>query len=369
MIARPAAMLAGVLFAMSPVTGHAEPTETDYARINAAIATGHAAPRYALLAEAAQGFETSVNKLCQAPAPRDLSHARDAFGAALNAYMGIEHIQHGPVELFMRRFRLHYWPDKGSRGARQLRVLLAKRDKAILAPDHFARSSVALQGFPVAERLLFGADEAKTVAAAADGDYPCHLLMAVAHNIAAMATAMRTDWTPGTNGSYVDEIRAAGSKNARFANHKAATADFVKGIHTELELMVDTKLDRVVGRKTGTPRPHRAETWRSGHALGNIIANLTAMRAMYEGEGGPGLKALLGPGNAERAALLSKAFDQTLATAKSIRLPLAKAVVDPKARPVVERLALEARALKVLISGELAPALGTPLGFNALDGD
>lgn len=90
---------------------------------------------------------------------------------------------------------------------------------------------------------------------------------------------------------------------------------------------------------------------------------------MYEGEGGPGFRHLLGPAHEALAALMSKAFRQTLATARTIRLPLARAVADPAARPSVVQLATEVRALKELVSGKLAPALGTPLGFNALDGD
>ena len=42
---------------------------------------------------------------------------------------------------------------------------------------------------------------------------------------------------------------------------------------------------------------------------------------------------------------------------------------DPARRPAVEKLRREAAALKRLLADRLAPALGLPLGFNALDGD
>jgi predicted lipoprotein len=44
-------------------------------------------------------------------------------------------------------------------------------------------------------------------------------------------------------------------------------------------------------------------------------------------------------------------------------------VIDPTARPNVEKLHLEVRALRQIIAQRLAPALGFEVGFNALDGD
>jgi predicted lipoprotein len=179
-----------------------------------------------------------------------------------------------------------------------------------------------------------------------------------------MAGGLRADWT-----SFVNELSNPGGADARYESHKAVTAEFVKGLHTALIALADLKLDPVLGKSLGEAMPRRAESWRSGRSPRNIARNLDALRAMYEGENGPGLKALLPAADTALADLLSGAFEQTLATARAIDGPLARAVADPAKRPAVERLAREVRALKQLVSGRLAPALGTPLGFNALDGD
>jgi len=342
--------------------------EADYARVNASLARGHAIPRNRKLAQAAAAFDSSAAAFCRSPTPRDFKAVRAAFHAALDRWMAVEHIRHGPVELLMRNFRIYYWPDKRSRGARQMRQLLSRQDDAILAPDRFRSESVAVQGFPAAERLLFDADTAEALITGANGDYTCRLLAAIAANVAEMAAGMAANWTEGPS-SFLNDLRHVGGTDARFASHKEATADFVKGMHTTLQLMTDMKLDRVLGKSIAAARPRLAESWRSERSLRNLDLNLEALLAMYEGEGGEGLRNLLGPSDEALAALLSKAFRQTLATARSIRIPLASAVSDPTMRPPVEQLAKEIRALKELVSGKLAPAIGTPLGFNALDGD
>jgi len=133
--------------------------------------------------------------------------------------------------------------------------------------------------------------------------------------------------------------------------------------------MAEMKVDRVMGKSAETARPRRAESWRSGRSLRNVVRNLEALRSLYEGEDGPGLRHLLDPSDAGLADLLSRAFRQTLETARSIRPPLFRAVADPAAREALARLSAELHGLKKLVGGRLAPALGTPLGFNALDGD
>lgn len=365
-LARPA-----VWWLLAVMLAHAPPVhagEAAYARVTASIAHGHAIPRYRALSKAAAGFAAAATGFCGSAPPRDPAAVRAAFHAALDRWMAVEHIHHGPVEFYMRNFRLYFWPDRRSRGARQLRMLLQGRDRAVLAPGKFASASVAVQGFPAAARILFGKDTARKLVSGADGDYPCSLLAAIGRNIADIAAGMASNWTDGPD-AFLNELRRAGGADTRFASHKEAAAAFVKGMYTALQTMTDLKLDRVLGKSIGAARPHRAESWRSGRSLRNLIVNLEALQALYQGENGEGLRNLLGPADAALDAAMSKAFRQALATARAIRHPLAQAVTDPAARPAVERLAKEIRALKDLVSDRLVPAFGTPLGFNARDGD
>ena len=115
--------------------------------------------------------------------------------------------------------------------------------------------------------------------------------------------------------------------------------------------------------------PRLAESRLSGRSLGNVIDNLAALRALYEGENGPGLGDLARTADPKLHKLLRKAFRITLGTARDIGRPLEEAAADAALRPKAEKLALQVRALKQIVRDRLAPALGFPVGFNALDGD
>ena len=342
--------------------------EADFARVNESLALGHAAERYRRLSGAAADFGAAARASCDAPPPRELDGAAAAWRAAMDAWMSVEHVHHGPIELHMRRFRLHFWPDRRGRGGRQIQALLSGPDAARASPETLRSASVAVQGFPAAERLLFDARLRANLESGAEGDSACRLLVAVAGNLADMSARLSSEWS-AEGAAFPREIREAGSESSRFASHRDATAEFVRGAHAALQVMAEMKVDRVMGKSPESARPRRAESWRAGRSLRNVVLNLEAIQAMYEGENGPGLRRLLDPSHADLAGLLSRAFRRTLETARSIPPPLSRAVVDPAAREGLARLSAQLRGLVALVGGKAAPALGAPLGFNALDGD
>ena len=348
--------------------GASADAEANFARVGESLASGHAAERYRRLAEAAADFDEAARASCDSPPPRKLDGVTAAYHAAMDAWTSVEHVRHGPIELHMRGFRMHFWPDRRGRGGRQVQALLSSPDAARLSPETLRSASVAVQGFPAAERLLFDGGPRESVANGAGSDPACRLLVAIAGNLADMSARLSAEWS-AEDAAFRQEIRDAGSENSRFASHREATAEFVRGAHTTLQVMAEMKVDRVMGKSTESARPRRAESWRSGRSLRNVVRNLEAIRAMYEGENGPGIRHLLGPSHADLAGLLSRAFRQTLETARAIPSPLSRAVVDPAARDALARLSAQLRGLMALVGGRVAPALGAPLGFNALDGD
>ena len=136
-----------------------------------------------------------------------------------------------------------------------------------------------------------------------------------------------------------------------------------------MRFVADAKLRPVVGDSLQAARPHLAESRSSGRSTRNAVGNLEALQALYLGEGGPGLAALAGVADARLDRLLRKAFRLTLEAARSIEGPLENAATDPAARAKAERLTTRVRALRQIVRDRLAPALGFPVGFNALDGD
>ena len=76
-----------------------------------------------------------------------------------------------------------------------------------------------------------------------------------------------------------------------------------------------------------------------------------------------------GQRDAALAADLDAALDKAVKDAEAVVAPLDTALSDPARRPAVEAVVADATAAKTLIANRLAPVLGIPLGFNALDGD
>lgn len=345
-----------------------------YRALNAGLVAEHIVPRYTRFAGAAAELERRAEAACAKPSPANDGALRDAALEAQDAWQSVQHIRFGPIEQDMRSTRLAFWPDVRNRTARELGALLQARDTAILKPDAFARTNVVVQGFPALERLLFDADDARPNGdSGAEARYRCALARAIAGNIAAIADAVRRGWTEGSD-SYAAVMANAGGEFVRYRTPKEATLDLFKSLYAAVEVVGDHKLARPLGDSLEDARPKRAESWRSGRSLANIRRNLEAAQAMYAGEDGSGKGGFSRfvrevAKDAQLDDLMRRAFAQTVATADSVKAPLATAVADPDERFKLENLQTEAGALKAILAQNLTAALRIPLGFNALDGD
>jgi predicted lipoprotein len=81
---------------------------------------------------------------------------KDAFAAAVVAWSNVEILRFGPITENRRFERLFHWPDPKGLGQRQIEAALKSRDEAVTQPDELAGKSVALQGLPALEYLLYG---------------------------------------------------------------------------------------------------------------------------------------------------------------------------------------------------------------------
>jgi len=353
-----------VLFLAGPASAQDRVPEEAYARVNAALVENHVVPRYARLAAATAALSEAATAHCSGHNEAGLDAVRARYHDAMDAWMGVQHLRFGPVELFMRSFRLYFWPEARGKVAEAVRALLAPGDEGALSPERFREASVAVQGLPAVEHLLYGDGDM------AAGTARCRLLAAIAANMRDMAAGIVADWQGGDI-AFARTVATPGPDNTYFATHQDATLAFFKSFHGGLQLIADVKLKPVVGDTIGAARPRLAESRLSGRALRNIAINLEALEALYLGEGGLGLSALVREYGADAALdpLMRKAFRMTLETARGIEGPLGEAVNDPARRPAVEKLTTQVLALKQIVKTRLAAALDLQVGFNALDGD
>lgn len=334
---------------------------------NRAVVNEHIIPRYQHLVEATAELEKHSRKFCAAPDEGGLADLRAEFQRTMDAWMAIQHVRFGPVELYLRYNRFQLWPDKHNTAERQLSKALAEQDAAQLADDKFPYASVALQGLSAYERLLFDGDanSERFLGVGQDG-YPCRLLEAIAHNLARMSADVQREWATGAS-SYRDIVFDAEHGNSYFESSAEFSARMLNNLYTSLQFIVDQKLLSPLGSTAAEANPRRAESWRSRRSLRNITLNLEAAESLYLIAYSAPLKADVRNAGLDRE--IREAFGRALNAALDIRQPLYDALQSESGRQSVERLLTAASELKRLLGGPLPAALDLSLGFNSLDGD
>ena len=355
-----------VLTSAAPGSGGEPIGPAAYARVNATLVENHVLPRYTRLAAVTDGFAAAAEEFCTGAGETGRLRVQTRFHDAMDAWMGIQHLRFGPVELSMRAYRFYFWPQAHGKVADAVREAITTGDEAALLPSRIGHANVAVQGLLAAEVLLYGDD--RLGAESGPGSRGCGLLTAAAENMRTMAADIVADWREG-EAPFARLVTNPGPESPYFLDHREATLAFFQGFQDALQLIADVKLKPVVGDSARSARPRSAESQLSGRSLRNVINNLEALQALYRSEGGPSLGDLARTADPKLDRLMRKAFRLTLATARSIGRPLEEAATDPSRRPKAEKLALQVRALKQIVRDRLAPALGLAVGFNALDGD
>lgn len=350
--------------ALAAAPARAEP---DYEALNRTLSDEVAIPAYRAMAEAMVALDGATAAFCAAPGAAALARTTGAFAAAMDAWQRAQPIAMGPVTWNGRAARIEFWPDKRGTAARQVRQALAVQDPALVAEGGLAGKSVALQSLATYERIVFERGARIAAAAATPEDrYACALAAAIARFQAGLAAEILDDWT--RPGGFRDAVVGAASGNDHYAAADEPALDFLKSMSGALDLAIGLKLERPLGASLAEARPKRAESWRSERSLDNIAANLETVRQLYAVPGGFGdLLAAAGAGPLDIG--LRKQFTNAIEIARSMGLPLRRAVADEAARRRLETLLDELKRLRVLIAGPVADEIGLVVGFNALDGD
>lgn len=334
--------------------------EADHAEVNRMLADKVITPTYIRYQESMQGLAPAVKVLCDTPNGSSLSAAQEAYKASADAWQRLQPIAFGPIEAKGLDARIHFWPDKHGTAGKQLSKLLAKPDPAALE-NGVTGKSAALQSLAALERVLFDQAEALVTK---DGDFACTLATAIADYQGDLADEVLDAW----QGSHLALFANVSDGNDAYYDAADATTDLFGGVAASLDNIVANKLERPLGKSLGKAKPKRAEDWRSGRSLPNIIANLETIRALYTEAGG--LHVFLSEqGQDGLDQTIRKGLDQTIATATSIDMSLFDAVGDETARQDVEQLLKEVKSLRALFTGTLADAASLTVGFNKSDGD
>ena len=269
---------------------------------------------------------------------------RPAFHVAYDAWIGISHIQFGPLEDQALTLAMSYWPDPKDSTGKSIARLTAAADPIVDTPDLFNDVSAAAQGFTALERLLYEPQP--------DADYACRLTQAIAIGLAGKSKIIAGDWR-----GFAELIRTAGNAgNTRFQSKVEADRAMYTALSTGLEFLHDQRLGRPLGT-FDRPRPRRAEAHRSARSLRHIQLSLAALEDLAIAMADIDLMQT-------RAA-----FAEAHKRANALDDPALQGVTDPAQRFKIEVLQQAVRAIQVAVIDEIGTPLGITAGFNSLDGD
>jgi len=321
---------------------------------NETVVREHILIGYERLEKSTAALERSAAGFCKKIDDTSLSQLKGAYLQAMYDWQSMQHIRFGPVDFLLRYYRFQTWPDKRGAVVKHIHRLLQTEDKNSLEEKVFAQGSTAVQGFSALERLLYSGRNLS--------GYSCDLIVAISHNLHIMTTGIIHDWQQPP-ARYLQQFISASNGNDYFESDEEVTALLLNNLYTQLQFIVDQKLDRPLGSSVETARGKRAESWKSSQSLEHIRLNLAATASLFEYGFAPRL------GDDQLKQEIAEGFQSSLKALEAIGLPLHMAVSDPNERKQVEALRKQVSQLKGMISVKLTQELGIPLGFNSLDGD
>jgi predicted lipoprotein len=336
----------GVVFAAAvlPMSVSAGPQADATAR----AVTSHVLPSVAQFAAASQVLNDAAKADCTAAA------LRAPYNTAFDAWMGVQHLNIGPIEENGRFLTIAFWPDKKGAIPRALTKLISAEDPIVTDAEAFTDVSVAARGFFALEYMLF--DDAYDSYAA--DSYACHLVQAIAQDMSLTADDIKTGWGSAEEMTgYAATLLSAGApENERYYTQ----AEGVQALYTMLTTGLENTAIARLGRPLGSfekPRPRLAEARRSDRSMRNVILSVEAAQD---------LAVALAPMDASGSLA---AFDDVLTKARALDDPALQGVDDPSARLKIEILQQRIEVVLEHMANDIGLPLGVSVGFNASDGD
>jgi len=329
--------------------GAALAADQHFKRINEHVLETQVRPRLERFAAATRALDDAMTAFA------DVRAARQAFNDAEDAWQAVQHLRRGPAEAEHRHQRIQFWPDKRGHTRKHLAWLLASTDAADLAPESFAKASVAVQGFPALERLLYAEAPPKGRALA--------VVRAISRNLATIAAELLAQWNDPAS-EFGAVLAKPGPTNPLFADARAITAFIATDLVAGLKAVEEQKLGRPIGEKRALPK--RAEAWRSRRSLRNVVINLEALKELF---GAMVAKAQFGDDEARQAKFVLGQYDSVLRGARALGPSIYDLLGEYNGRLKLRALRGGIQDVYELTAGFLADGLGLTMGFNSLDGD
>lgn len=285
----------------------------------------------------------------------------EAFRALTAAWSRIAFLRFGPLVADNRFERILFWPDPRGVMLRQISPLIQSQQPL----DDLHTHSVAVQGLPALEYVLYG--KQGLLAAEADADQSgagklgaCQYAAAVAGNLEQVAHALWQAWKP--DGDYAKDFGRPGEHNTYYRNAHEVLAETIKALSAGLRFETDVKLRTMLGAQQDKAKPKTLPFWRSGLALNTIAESAQGMADFHQAAGFE-----------VEPDWLRRSVDQEMRQSADVLLSHQGHVLDLNEDEDLYReltlVVLKLNNARRIVDENLAPLLGVGMGFNALDGD
>ena len=196
------------------------------------LAYAVAVPQYQAMTAAFVDLQNTTDAFCAAPDAPGLERTRAAWRRAMETWLVASTVDLGPIGDENRALRIEFWPDANNNVRRAVNQMLVRDD--LLTAETLARQSVAAQGLPALELLLF--DDTDTLAAFTSGERAarrCTYARAITGNLLTIAQQVEVGWT--ADGGYAAQLVSAGRGSDVFATREAAIDEVVNQLVATLE--------------------------------------------------------------------------------------------------------------------------------------
>jgi predicted lipoprotein len=317
-------------------------------------------PRYDALVAATGAQSDAWTGFCAKPDSAGIPALKTAFAKAADSWTAVEFVTFGPASQDLRPDRFSFFPDRRNAIARAMAEVLADPDTARFAPERFAKSSAAAQGFPALERLLFEEGAAAQLAAGPEAARRCTYASAIALNLATMAKEIRTAWGDRNTGVLAAVVSGKGDQ-ALFPDVGAIPGMILTDLSGAYQRVTDTKILPVLGPNPDGAKPTMADGWRAGRSGQVVKVMIQSADALLQdvAKQMPSRPQWVVNKAATAADKSATEFPTDLGAAAQSAESANKILADIKVF----------KAAQLTVYRPIASYFGISLGFNALDGD
>jgi predicted lipoprotein len=332
------------------------------AELGERLARDYARPAVAKMVDAASALDGALGGWCAQPGAAGAARVGEAFETLALAWSGVEILRFGPLVQANRYERLAFWPDTRGVMPKQVQALIAAQDDALLKPGALSGRSVAVQGLPALEYVLYGEPALLEQGGTPGFAYACGYARAVAANVAAISRDVAQAWS--AQGDFGRQFAHPQADNDLYRDPQEVAAEAMKALSTGLQFARDVKIVPVLGDTAAAARPKRAAFWRSKLSTRLLAASVDGLKAFYLAGAYP-----LPAGDAWMDASVRGELASAAQTLRAVPVPLEPALAEEEGRRLLTLASLTLKNAKAIVDQDLAPALGVMIGFNALDGD